>query len=257
MTKQILDGDCLDDDIAFSVDEAAIDGENGLLRLEVTAKTELTDASPGNARHSRLRPSGGADTESSGPEPVLSGGDDQPDDEDPEVLREVYDACESFREMRDALGSDVTPETIRRRMINHGIHTVSSKGEAQEVAKSAASLDAIDGEAADEVRGTTSTSENERPHQQSDDTQENVLPDGGIAADLTIEELVEVVQSSNTLYEARRRLETDPDRTRQLLQELGLLDLVTGRLATVNNRTVTREEIEDRIWTAIGQSDEP
>lgn len=45
---------------------------------------------------------------------------------DPERLREVYDEHDTFPEMRDALGVEVTPQTIRRHMIEHGIHEVSS-----------------------------------------------------------------------------------------------------------------------------------
>lgn len=45
---------------------------------------------------------------------------------DPERLRAVYEEYDTFPEMRDALDADVTPQTIRRHMIKHGIHEVSS-----------------------------------------------------------------------------------------------------------------------------------
>lgn len=40
----------------------------------------------------------------------------------PAALRRVYEECASFREMTDALGVDVTPETVRRHMIDCDIH---------------------------------------------------------------------------------------------------------------------------------------
>jgi len=46
---------------------------------------------------------------------------------DPERLQEVYDEYETFDEMTDALGADVTSQTVRRYMIKHDIHTPASK----------------------------------------------------------------------------------------------------------------------------------
>lgn len=45
---------------------------------------------------------------------------------DPAQLEAVYETHKTFQEMTDALEVDVTPQTVRRYMIKHGIHTPSS-----------------------------------------------------------------------------------------------------------------------------------
>lgn len=48
---------------------------------------------------------------------------------DPEALEEVYEAHDSFPAMREALDVDVSAQTIRRHMIQHGIHDPSGDAE--------------------------------------------------------------------------------------------------------------------------------
>jgi hypothetical protein len=55
-------------------------------------------------------------------------GDGRPPHHDPERLREVYEAHDTFAEMTDALGVDVTAQTVRHHMIKHGIHEPRSNG---------------------------------------------------------------------------------------------------------------------------------
>jgi len=69
------------------------------------------------------------------------------------------------------------------------------------------------------------------------------LPDG---ADL--DELKRAVQSSRTVYEVSRSLGIERERTRRLLDELDLLDLVTGRIAREDE--VTAEEVDRRVERA-------
>ncbi|MCO8265113.1 hypothetical protein NKF06_00565 [Haloferax sp. AB510] len=60
--------------------------------------------------------------------------DSVPAHHDPVRLREAYEACETFKEMTDALGVDVTPQTVRNQMIQHGIHEPESYGPSTEPA---------------------------------------------------------------------------------------------------------------------------
>lgn len=53
--------------------------------------------------------------------------------QDPEKLREVYEAHETFTEMTDALGVEVTPQTVRRYMIKHGIHQPSPSTQSSSI----------------------------------------------------------------------------------------------------------------------------
>ncbi|TKX56675.1 hypothetical protein EXE44_13690 [Halorubrum sp. SS7] len=46
---------------------------------------------------------------------------------DPDKLTAVYDPEATFPEMTDALGVDVTPQTVRKYMIEHGIHEPTSR----------------------------------------------------------------------------------------------------------------------------------
>ncbi|TKX85770.1 hypothetical protein EXE43_11900 [Halorubrum sp. SS5] len=46
---------------------------------------------------------------------------------DPDQLAAVYDAEATFPEMTDALGVEVTPQTVRKYMIEHGIHEPASR----------------------------------------------------------------------------------------------------------------------------------
>jgi hypothetical protein len=47
---------------------------------------------------------------------------------DPERLREVYETHETFEEMTEALGVDVTAQTVRRSMMSLGIHDPGTDG---------------------------------------------------------------------------------------------------------------------------------
>lgn len=262
-SSQLFDDECIAEDVAFSIDAASIDTD-GTLRLDLTATPKIKGAVPTPSEDSNPRGESILDVDSKSAEDETVNierqrGDDakSSQDDDPEALRAVYRECDSFREMRDALDSDVTPETIRRRMISHGIHTVPSDeggpvAEGDETASDMSGTDHVtDGDNGNKT-DTNSLSlpeGDENAPIDGEDIQEPILPDGGIAADLTLEELVDVVQSSNTIYQAHQRLDLDQDRTRRLLREFGLIDLVVGRLATLEDRTVTREEIERRIRT--------
>ncbi|RDZ63830.1 hypothetical protein C5B90_11960 [Haloferax sp. Atlit-12N] len=70
--------------------------------------------------------------------------DSVPAHRDPVRLREAYEACETFKEMTDALGVDVTPQTVRNQMIQHGIHEPESYGAPTESASSSESTESGD-----------------------------------------------------------------------------------------------------------------
>lgn len=136
--------------------------------------------------------------------------------EDPELLARVYEDNDTFAEMVDALGMDVTPETVRRYMIDHGIHQPASRGE--------------DGNGDDE------------------DTDPVVLADGfGLPEGVTAEGLADAVAGAKTPGGVGRRLGIGRQAAVESLRELGLLDLVLGRVATENERAVGREAVLERL----------
>lgn len=53
--------------------------------------------------------------------------DDPPAYRDPDQLAAVYDSEATFPEMTDALGVDVTPQTVRKYMVEYGIHEPTSR----------------------------------------------------------------------------------------------------------------------------------
>lgn len=140
--------------------------------------------------------------------------------EDPELLAEVYESCDTFAEMTDELGMDVTPETVRRYMVDYDIHEPNSYD-----------------------TGDDEPEEGARPRA--------ALTDGiGLPDDVTVETLIETVKQSSTIYEVKRDIGVEHDDALEMLRELNLLDLVVGRLATEAERDISREEVVSRLRKA-------
>lgn len=202
-----------------------------------------------------------------------------PDHRDPERLREVYERYDTFAEMTDALGTDVTAQTVRHHMIKHGIHEPTSQSDRSTSDTEVDDIDPVEpDEASEPVDGEpTDRDEPEPPNADAasepkvEDTPESAgsderpeddlpelvdLPDG-----IELEDVKRAVRSSSTLFEVQRKLDVDRERTRELLRELGLLEFVTGRLAKKRNQDSSleridggagsTEEIDERIRAAV------
>lgn len=196
---------------------------------------------------------------------------DVPPFRDTELLREVYETCDTFSEMPEALGMDVTAETVRRYMIRQGIHeptsyNTSSDDESETDADTGSGDDtgnedgtgddetrsgladehrtddvsgSDDGEYADDDRTTPPSEDLESPA---------VLADGiGLPDDVTIDTIIEAVQTSNTIYEVKQGIGIEREDALEMLRELNLLEFVAGRLATEAEREVSRDQIIDRL----------
>jgi hypothetical protein len=259
--------------------------------------------------------------------------DSVPAYQDPAQLQAVYNAHETFAEMTEALDVEVTPQTVRRYMIQHGIHepasntgswpaetllemdpdallndtdqsptgtgllgTTRSASSAVDYDKSqdegpadddcALKDDTLKAEQvatsdADVAAGTARETEDHEPRP-ADTANEEVprgesseVATGGAAprdptvsartgagltvdeeviaaavdlpAHLTLDEVKDAVRHAKTLYEVQNQLEVDPDRARDLLQDLNLLELVYSRLATRTRENRTTDEIDRRI----------
>jgi len=158
---------------------------------------------------------------------------DVPPFRDPELLAEVYESCDTFAEMTEAIGMDVTAETVRRYMIDYGIHQPNRYDTGG------------DGDAEAPAPG-----EAESPAPGNEDDSPVVLADGiGLPDDVTVETLIETVRSSNTLYEVARDIGLEREEALDTLRELDLLDLVVGRLATQDRRDIEREDVIERLRT--------
>lgn len=204
-----------------------------------------------------------------------SGDPERPAYKDPERLRQVYEAHDTFPEMTEALGVDVTPKTVRNYMVEHGIHdpeinkrngesASSDADEAATAAAGAAEEDGVEGtEAADACARTGAPDAGGTPADGNGSSggladaepvgEEVVRSDGlGFPAGVTMQDLKRSVRSASTLYDVRRELGVDHEQARTLLKELNLLDLVYGRLVDEPGGEVSMDEIDERIRSAVG-----
>ena len=194
---------------------------------------------------------------------------DVPPFRDPDLLAEVYDSCETFAEMTDALGMDVTSETVRRYMIEHGIHEPTPYRRRETEAQSADTT-AEDGDDADETEpastaeaaepvgadtttagDATDTPENEASVTEIADVEDPVvLADGiGLSEEIDVDTLIDAVRRSRTIYELKQEIGVDRADAVATLREYDLLDLVVGRLDSDGQNAVTREEVVERLRT--------
>ncbi|MFB6155447.1 MAG: hypothetical protein ABEJ22_06095 [Haloferacaceae archaeon] len=159
---------------------------------------------------------------------------DVPPFRDPDLLAEVYESCDTFAEMTDELGMDVTAETVRRYMVDHGIHQPNSYETSDR--SDDRGDDRADAPAADP----------------GEDVQSQVaLPDGiGLPDDVTVDSFIETIKRSNTIYEVKREIGIEQKDALDMLKRLNLIDLVVGRLATEGEREIQREDIVERLREA-------
>ncbi|SEH57095.1 hypothetical protein SAMN05192561_10837 [Halopenitus malekzadehii] len=200
---------------------------------------------------------------------------DVPPFKDPDLLAEVYEACETFAEMAAALEMDVTGETVRRYMIDYDIHepntyrtgnTTDDADDRQDDPESSidpstptdrpaakpdgpAAKPESEGPASKPDRPASETESRDAGHPApspdgTDVDQPVVLSDGiGLPEDVTVDALIETVMQSNTIYEVKRDVDVDREDALELLKELNLLEFVVGQLATEGERETTHEDI--------------
>lgn len=190
---------------------------------------------------------------------------------DTAYLQAVYDAYETFAEMADELDMDVTTETVRRYMIDAGVHeptryntAAKSDGSAPSDAESVDSAspgpdttappETAAAKSGNEPRGETTEQEGPTPQHPgpADDNPQTLIADGiGLPDDLSVDEFIEIVKRSRTVYEVKRQMNVDWEAARDILNEYNLLDLVMGQLAMESDLYVSREEIVERIRESV------
>ncbi|MBC9986730.1 MULTISPECIES: hypothetical protein [unclassified Haloferax] len=212
---------------------------------------------------------------------------------DPVRLREAYETCETFKEMTDALGVDVTPQTVRNQMIQRGIHEPDSYGPSSEPASSGGTSDGDD-----EVRNSepsvadaedATESEPAPAPEPSPKPESNAAPDADADAesvaldadetsgaaeepptatdlpslpaslsslDCSTADVCAAVAGAKTLYEVERRLGLDRAEVREALTALDLLDLVTGRMARRDASAASPADVRTRVCAALDENAE-
>ncbi|WP_162224263.1 hypothetical protein [Halorussus salinus] len=178
------------------------------------------------------------------PETVPSDDDGpKPAYKDPEELAAVYDAGRTFPEMRDELGVDVTPKTVRHYMVEYGIHDPEADPSESELVAGGSDRDALPADDA------PSSDRDVTPD--SGDVAADIADEVNLPGDLSVVGVTEAVCTAKTLYEVQRELGIDREQTHRLLSELNLLELVHGRVSTVSVQSRTRETVERRIREAV------
>jgi hypothetical protein len=133
--------------------------------------------------------------------------------EDVPYLRRLYKQCDTFAAMTSLFETDVSAETVRRYMIEAGVHDPESY----------------------------ETEEDAAP------TENLPVEDVDVPDDLTVGAVADAVVDARTSYEVSRRIGLDLDRTRDLLRRLDLLDLVTSRIDAAPDHRSSPEEVIARI----------
>lgn len=181
---------------------------------------------------------------------------------DPERLREAYEAHDTLTEVREALDADVAVTTIRRHLLDHGIHdpdTDESRG-LDSVAEPTGEVGAADATAA----GATAVEDEPAPTddaelEPADDTEKSAEPaddpvfdsETEVAPGVTVEAFREALHGAATVSGVQRSLDLDRETTVELLREYDLLDVVGGRVASKPDHETVRAEVDDRLRSRL------
>ena len=195
---------------------------------------------------------------------VHGGDDDRPAHRDTDALREVYARHDTFAEMTEALGVDVTPQAVRQQMIRRGIHDPDSTTDARSTTDETPTTDDdhedadTDGEREvdDEQRSDPDPDAPASTAQALDAAFEDLDGEGfgtdlGVDVDVDPRKLAVAVEGSSTLYEVQRELGLGSEETQDVLSAFDLLDLVMGRVATREDREERKAEIPERIRRSL------
>ncbi|MFC6838059.1 hypothetical protein [Halomarina ordinaria] len=172
--------------------------------------------------------------------------------EDTDYLRALYEACDTFSEMSRRIEMDVAAETVRRYMIEAGVHDpvsyATSTGDEGPSPDGDASAHPGDGGG----DPTTDSDPDRNPGPTTDDREslpdERLVADGvGLPEEVELSDVVEAVVDSVSVFEVQRKLDLDRRPTVELLRQLDLLDLVMHRVADGPNRGTSYEEVATRI----------
>ncbi len=266
VTFPVFDETKLPDGLSINVADTGIEDGNAELTLEITLSSDSQPRNQTNSNQDRTKTITDPDQT-----PVPT----QPPYKDRRELEKVYEEFETFPEMTEALGVDVTPETVRRYMIKYDIHDPVAPNQVPNRTQtdSSETNPRSDARRVSEVTDSTPTDvdcttdnavrKNEKGADPSvedskvasvetqpvvelienntTDGSSPVIADGsGIPQSLTVREFADVLERSRTVSETQRSLGLEYDQTRNLLQKLHLIEFVTGRLAASHSKVPSK-----------------
>ncbi len=182
--------------------------------------------------------------------------------EDTEYLQCLYDAFGTFDEMAERIEMDVASETVRRYMIDAGIHEPTSydtdaetdRGASEPVddnGNGASTTDEPEVSPPDESEERTDVSPDTTPVENStvdNVSDKQIVTDGiGLPDGLQIDDVVDAVVDSMTLYEFQQELDLGRSEAQDLLRQLNLLDLVMRRVSQNPEEPPSYELVATRI----------
>ncbi|MFB6234454.1 MAG: hypothetical protein ABEH81_03690 [Halopenitus sp.] len=265
-------------------DSAQADGTTAVASAETAAASldddgAMTESSGGDTDVAGEKTDATADAETELERKLAAArSEDVPPYDDTEYLQCLYDSLDTFTEMAEHIEMDVASETVRRYMTESGVHQPSTydttdtdddaettpddaSPEPSETADGAVDDAVADDETPDAaVAGDGSATETPAESTAADGVDDEptdpieqvsdkpLVADGsGLPDDVDIEELADALESCMTLHQIQRRLGLTRERTREVLNELDLIDLVMRRISHDPDREVSRSEIADRI----------
>jgi len=155
--------------------------------------------------------------------------------EDSPYLERLYESCETFEEMSREIEMDVSAETVRRYMIEAGIHEPESYETRQQGRDDS-----------EEIDTDPSPATADDPLEMIPD--EQLITDGiGLPAEVTITDIADAVVGSRSAHEVTQKLDLTAEQTRELLRQLNLLDLVLHRVGDEPRTTPTYHTVAKRI----------
>lgn len=187
---------------------------------------------------------------------------------DPERLREAYEEHETLTGVKEALDADVAVTTIRRHLLEHGIHDPDAANdgstplETDDDGGDAVAEPTDDGDApvgADTTTSDTEPATDTEPAPDSDEeseanepTQDPVFPsDTEVVPGVTVDTFREALHGATTVSGVQRALDLDRETTVELLREYDLLDVVGGRVASKPDHDTVRAEVDDRLRSRL------
>lgn len=179
-----------------------------------------------------------------GSPPARPGADaDVPLFDDTERLAALYAEHDTFAEMATAAETDVSGETVRRYMIDGGVHEPSSYDTgtgAASASPTGATADTADTADGSETAPRTATDGGRKSAGAADDPPESLptLPDG-----VTVDRVVDAVDTAGTIREVGRALDVDRMEAFELLREFDLIEFVMGSLAPDADRDASPDRI--------------
>lgn len=158
--------------------------------------------------------------------------------EDTAYLEALYDSCDTFQEMSQEIEMEVSAETVRRYMIEAGVHEPETYETNQRE-------ETDDRETEKDVREQPpSTPEN--PLETIPD--EELLTDGmGLPEDVSLTDIADAVVDSRSAHEVTKKLGLTEKETRKLLRHLNLLDLVLHRVGNLPRQEPSYHSVASRI----------